>query len=301
MLSSRFVRFFLHINFRNLRQVLQEVGDRRLFGLSAEMAYNNLLALFPMLLGILAAIGSLKIPQDRVDFVARQLLPVAPPEVIFLVQGFINQTRLPQGRVVISISIIIALWIASGAVSAAMNAMDQIYQTPPAVKRSFWQAKVVALILTVVMLAFTMSASYLVMISDWLLRLGLERYNTSAVVEAFSTLIGSWMRWLVALGIVTIAFSILYRQGPSRWLPGTPLLPGAMIAAFLWALMSQTFNLYVRHFANFNFTYGTLSAGIVLLLWLNWSSLIVLLGAQMNVTIGKAMSNRSRKSSRQVG
>jgi membrane protein len=139
------------------------------------------------------------------------------------------------------------------------------------------------------------------MISDWLLRLGLERYNTSAVVEAFSTLIGSWMRWLVALGIVTIAFSILYRQGPSRWLPGTPLLPGAMIAAFLWALMSQTFNLYVRYFANFNFTYGTLSAGIVLLLWLNWSSLIVLLGAQMNVTIGKAMGNRPRKSSRQVG
>jgi membrane protein len=295
MLSSRFVRFFLHFNFHNLRQVLQEVGDRRLFGLSAEMAYNNLLALFPTLLGILAAIGLFKIPQDRVDFVARQLVPVAPPEVIFLVQGFVAQTRLPQGRVVILISITIALWIASGAMSAAMNAMDQIYQTPPPVRRSFWQAKVVALILTVVMLAFTMSASYLVVMSDLLLRLGIERSNVSPLIEAFSTLVGGWVRWLLALGIVTIAFSILYRQGPSRWLPGTPLLPGAMVAAILWALMSQAFNIYVRYFANFNFTYGTLSAGIVLLLWLNWSSLIVLLGAQMNVTIGKAMISRSRK------
>lgn len=298
MLSSRFVRFFFHINSHTLRQVLREVGDRRLFGLSAEMAYNNLLALFPTLLGILAAIGLLKIPQDRVDFVARQLLPVAPPEVIFLIQGFIAQTRLPQGRVVILISIIIALAIASGAMSAAMNAMDQIYQTPLAIKRSFWQAKVIALILTVVMLAFMMSASYLVVISDLMLRLGFERANVAPIVEAFGSLIGRGVRWLVAMGIVTIAFSILYRQGPSRWIPGTPLLPGAMIAAFLWALMSQAFNIYVRYFANFNFTYGTLSAGIVLLLWLNWSSLIVLLGAQLNVTVGKAMIDRSRKSLR---
>ncbi|WP_088891718.1 YihY/virulence factor BrkB family protein [Leptolyngbya ohadii] len=293
MRSSRFIQFFLNINFRNLHQVIQETGTSRLFGLSAEMAYNNLLALFPLLLGILAAIGLLKIPPDRVDFLAQQLLPVAPPEVIFLIQGFIDQTRLPRGRIVIVFSIIVALWIASGAVSAAMNAMDHIYQTPPALRRPYWKAKAVALMLTVVMLAFIMSASYLVVISDWLLRLGLERSNAPTIVESFSGLIGRGVRWLAALGIVTIAFSILYRQGPSRWRPGTPLLPGAMIAAVLWTLMSQAFNIYARYFANFNFTYGTLSAGIVLLLWLNWSSLIVLLGAQMNVTIGKAMGDRS--------
>jgi membrane protein len=98
MLSSRFVRFFCHLNLKVLKQVIRDVGERRLPGLATEMAYNNLFALFPTLIGLLAAVGTLKISKETLDAAALQLSPLVPPEVIQIIEGFIQQTRLPQGK-----------------------------------------------------------------------------------------------------------------------------------------------------------------------------------------------------------
>jgi membrane protein len=66
-------------------------------------------------------------------------------------------------------------------------------------------------------------------------------------------------------------------------------MPGAILASVLWALVSNLFRLYVYYFGKFNITYGTIGAFIVLLLWLQISSLIMLLGAQLNVIVGDEM------------
>lgn len=94
--------------------------------------------------------------------------------------------------------------------------------------------------------------------------------------------------------MLAFAFCLIYRFGPSRWRTGTPLLPGAAIAAFSWAAMSRLFRLYVANFAAYNLTYGTLSTGIVLMLWLNFSSLVMLVGAQLNVAVAEAMQEEQK-------
>jgi membrane protein len=66
-------------------------------------------------------------------------------------------------------------------------------------------------------------------------------------------------------------------------------MPGAMLAAISWAIISALFRLYVANFGNYNKVYGAVGAVIVLLLWLYMSSLILLLGDQLNVTVGEAM------------
>ncbi|PMB02872.1 ribonuclease BN, partial [Fischerella thermalis CCMEE 5328] len=84
MFSTRFIRFFRHLNFQVLQQVVKESGEHRLPGLAAEMAYNNLLALFPTLAAVLTTIGMLNISQDQVDALAHQVLNFAPEQVPLL-------------------------------------------------------------------------------------------------------------------------------------------------------------------------------------------------------------------------
>jgi membrane protein len=287
MLSMRFFRFFRHLNWKTLRQVVVEAGKQRLFGLSAEMAYNNLLALFPSLVAILAAIGMLAISQETVNFLPRQVLSIAPEPVLNLIEDFIRTIKLPQGEKVVFISCALALWVASGAINTAMNALDQIYQIPIKQRRPFWLAKIIALGLTLGTISLVMSASFLAFVSDLLIKFALEIGAIPA-----SGILSSWrfFNWILTLAILAVAFSLVYRFGPSRWQRGTPLLPGAIIGALLWEAVSRLFRIYINYFSDYNVTYGTLSAGIVLLLWLNLSSLCMLLGAQLNVTVGTAMN-----------
>ncbi|MCX7592797.1 MAG: YihY/virulence factor BrkB family protein [Fischerella sp.] len=292
MLSTRFIRFFRHLNFQVLKQVINESRKHRLFGLAAEMAYNNLLALFPTLIAILTVIGMLEISQDKVDAVAQQILNLAPEQVPLLIKEFIRQIQLPQSRKVLYISLIVALWVASGAISAAMSAMDEIYQIPPNLRRPFWQAKLVSLLLTTGTISLVLIASFLVFISDLIVELV---HILTEVPGAVFLSAWAFLRWLFSLVIIAYAFSIIYRHGPSRWSSGTPILPGALIGAMLWAVVSRVFQVYVSNFANYNLTYGTLSAGIVLLLWLNLSSLVMLIGAELNVTLAKVIRSQKEK------
>ncbi len=96
------------------------------------------------------------------------------------------------------------------------------------------------------------------------------------------------------MAIISGSFSIVYRHGVSQWQPGTPIMPGAAIAAVFWAVSSKLFRFYVSNFANYNLTYGAAGAVIVLLLWLNLSSLVVPIGAELNIAVGEPIEAESR-------
>ncbi len=289
------LRPIFHLGDRGIRvvgRVIHGMGERRLLGLAAEMAYNNLLALFPTLVAILAAIGMLQIAPESVNFFGRQVLDLAPSEIILLLKQFVARVKIPRGGTVALLSITISLWVASGAVSVAMNAMDQIYQIPRPQRRSFWHARLVSILLTIATLILVLTASFLVFLSDWLIRFGLKLLG----IHIFG-LLAMWnlIRWLGAFVILAAAFGLIYRFGASRWPVGMPLIPGAVVGAILWAVISQLFRMYVAYFSHYNLTYGALSAAIVLMLWLNFTALAMLIGAQWNVALAADLLSIKRR------
>ena len=291
MLSTRFVRFFRHLNLATLKKTFVRVGQRRLLGLSAEIAYNAMLSLFPAILAILTAIGLFEESlQSTFKKLAVQLSNVAPDEALVLIRDFAREITQTKNTGLFSISFIAAIWAASGALSAAMNALDQIHQIPPKQTRPFWKAKLVSLGLTIGTILLLLLASFLVFISDLVLQFFVRE------IPGLSILLVVWqlLSWPLALGIVSTAFAFVYRYGPSRWDSGTPMMPGAVLAAVSWAIVSGLFRLYVWNFGNFNQAYGAVGAVIVLMLWLYMTAVVVLVGDQLNVSVGEAMRPRAR-------
>jgi membrane protein len=364
-----FIRFLGYLNWGTFKKTIAYAIERRLTGLASEMAFQAMLGLFPAIIAILTAIGLFEESLEaNLGDLAVRFGEIIPKQVWDLLLDFTKEVEITEGKSWFSLSFVAAIWVFSGALSAAMNALDQIHQVPPENKRPFWQAKLVAIFLTVGAIILLIIAAFLLLIGDILLWLALQQnwgelllfiwkifsliivitifsstiylvfqiqktppgsrgrtkksilsslliimstilvqiiytfllFVRSLIVEAdlertvISLLISIWrlLSFPVALGIVAIAFGCVYRFGTSRWRQDTPIMPGAILASISWAVVSALFRLYVSNFGQYNKVYGALGAVIVLMLWLYLSSLVMLLGDQLNVIVGEAMEKK---------
>ncbi len=309
-----FLLFCRCLTWSTLKQVAVKAGEQRLPGLSAEMAYNSMLALFPGLLAVLSAIALFEPLQSTLYQIAALLGEVIPDEVRDLIRGSIKEILLTHSKGLFSASFFASLWAFSGVMSAAMAALDRINEIQGDRTRSFVKAKLISLGLSIGTIVLLILALGAVFVSDLIVQ---AIARQSCLLESVATcnlkdvpncllpagncpleseLLAVWRlwRWPSSLGIVSVAFAFVYRYGPSRHQADMPIFSGAVFAAILWALLSAFFRFYVLHLSNFSWTYGTIGTFIVLLLWLYLSCLAMLIGAQLNVTVGKAIK-QSRK------
>ena len=95
-----------------------------------------------------------------------------------------------------------------------------------------------------------------------------------------------YLRWPVMFALMILGLSVLYRYGPSRRLAKWRWLSvGSVFAAMAWLAMSLLFSWYLGNFANYNATYGALGAVVGLMMWMWLSTIVVLVGAELNSEI----------------
>ena len=171
-------------------------------------------------------------------------------------------------------------------VAIALALIYQFSRLPANPQRPLKKASSISLVIIIAIILLLVIDYFLAFINN------LEIQQTMA---SLLTTIWQLLSWPVALAIVATAFACIYRFGPSIWIRGTPILPGAILAAIFWAIVSALFRLYVSNFGNYNKVYGAVGAVIVLMLWLYISSLVMLLGYQLNVTVGEAMQKNQQR------
>ena len=111
------------------------------------------------------------------------------------------------------------------------------------------------------------------------------------VPEAFIEL---WtdLRFLVLGGVMFAAVGLLYAAAQDSRQPVRNIVPGVLAALVGWMVVSAAFSFYVENFANYSVIYGTLGTVIVLMMWLNLTALMLIMGAEIN---GVLISIRGRR------
>jgi membrane protein len=284
----RFFKFFQYISPGLIRETIRRISMQHLPGLASEMAFTEILALFPAILAMFTAIGLFETLKGRFLQMIGQLSEVVPSEAFRLIENFATEVSGDRNSSLFSLSFVLAIWIASSALGAAMRAMDQIHQVPPQKRRPYWKSKLIAIGLTIAVIVLVIIATFLVFISDILIEHLLEQSAEQRdLLEQFGLNLFQSLTWPLVLIIMSLVFAFLYRFGPSRPSPGKPIIPGAVLAATSWAMMSWGFRFYVSQYGNYNRVYGAVGAVIILMLWLYLSSLIMLIGDQLNVVVGE--------------
>lgn len=256
----------------------EEFGNDRLLAVAAGVVFYGLLAIFP---AVTALVSSYGLFADAAT-VGRHLTFAAAlmPEGAFgIVEEQINRIA-SQGGGGLSLGFIfglgLAIWSANAGMKAIMDALNVIYDEEE--KRGFIKLNLISLALTLGALMSLLIAIASVIVFPLMLNwigLGGAAEWTIAV-----------LRWPALLILVMLGLAILYRFGPSRrearwqWLS-----VGAALAALLWLAGSLLFSWYLSNFADYNATYGSLGAGIGLMMWLWLSAISILLGAELNSEI----------------
>lgn len=261
----------------------------RLPNLAAEMAFSLMLSLLPAMLVLVTAVGLFGSSQDTFAWLMENLGRFAPKEVMDIIQMPVRDVAFSENGNLFSLGLVGALWAASGAISTAMEALDLTNNVPKERKRPFWLARLIAIGLFLGTVVLVLAACFAIFIGGavltWLS--GRLPYGTLLVQ------VWEWLQWPLALGLITAAFALLYRFGPAQRRSGTPLLPGALLSSVLWLGVSGLFKLYIANFGNFNQTYGSIGAVIVLLLWLQLSAAAMLFGEQFNCSLRRQQTSPS--------
>jgi membrane protein len=178
------------------------------------------------------------------------------------------------------VSVLAALWSASGYIGAFMRAANTIYDVPEG--RPAWKKIPVRIALTVFAGAMLTAAAMIVIFT------GRFATDVGHALGLGDTAVTVWdiAKWPVLVVLISILFAVLYWAAPNakfgtfRW-----ITRGGLLAVVIWLLASGGFAFYVSHFASYNKIYGSLATVIVFLIWLWISNLAVLLGAEFDAEV----------------
>jgi membrane protein len=259
---------------------------------AAALAYRGLFGLFPFLFILVVLLSALGLPdffdqamdQARAQssqYVPQQLEPVVGParEQIQPLLGMIERAEKQAGGDLLFFGVAVALWSVSAVARTLTEAFNVAYQITET--RRWWKQLALSL-------AFGPILALVVIVSVALMLIGPQLVGSIADVvnldEVFVRLWG-WLRFPVALILLALVLSVVYRFGPNARQRYRSVLPGAVLSVVLWAITSVGFSVYLANFANYGATYGSIGAAVGLLLYLYLCASVVLLGAELNAAI----------------
>ena len=245
---------------------------------AAGVAFYAFLAFIPALIATISIYGLIADPSDvkkQVKSIASALPEEVQKFLNFQLTSIINANRAGVS-ITLAISIIIALWSASGGMGALISGIHVAHEADE--PKGFVKKKGKALALTlgaiVVLLVVVVLVSILPSLVDNVLGSG-----TRTLVDV--------VRWPVVAVVMVVSIGLLYRLSVGhrgRWLGSVS--EGTLLAAVGWLVLSILFAFYTANFASYAKTYGSLATIVVLLLWLWLSALAVLLGAEYDAERG---------------
>lgn len=259
-----------------LKRVWSEVQKDNLTFVGAAVAYYLMLSFVPLIAAVVSVYSLAADPAD-VQRQSEQLQGVVPAEVLQLVQSQLTRlAQSPAAGVATVISILLALWGGSAAMEALMTGLNTAYDETE--RRGFFTRKLTSLGLTLASVLVVVVAIGFAVLSPAILHY--------VPLPSFSKELIRWLTWLVLLIVVMLWMSVLYRFGASREQPKWRWVSwGATVAALIWIAISAAFSFYVANFGNYEGSYGSLGAIVILLLWLYLSATATLLGAELNAEL----------------
>ncbi|WOI54062.1 YihY/virulence factor BrkB family protein [Parvularcula sp. LCG005] len=260
-----------------------QIGDDNLALVAGGCAFFTLLSLFPAMTAIISLYGLIAEPQQvfrDLSFLA----DIAPGDAMSLLQRQtqnLTDSSTSGLGVSFAVSLAISLWGASRTTRSMMGALNIVYGEKE--KRGFVRLNFQIVGTTIIGIAA---------VTLLLLTITAMPIIVGAIFdEQYAQRLAIVLTWCVVAVAMVTTLMLLYRFGPSRanaqWLW---VLPGALIGVVTWVIASLVFSVYVSQIANFSGVYGAFGTLVVLLMWIYWSFLVVLLGAELNAELEHEVS-----------
>jgi len=275
--------FWKHVALR----VGARISEDRLLAVAAGVVFYALLALFPGVTALVSSYALFANVSTISDHLAKlgAFMPagaygIVHEQVLRIVEG----GTAGKLSFAFAVGLGLAIWSANAGMKAMMDALNIAYEVKE--HRSFIVLNVVSLAFTVgALAALLLAIAAIVMLPVFLSYLPFE--GTANILK--------WLRWPALALLLLLGLATLYRFGPdhkdARW---QWISPGAAFAAIAWLAGSALLSWYLANFADYNKTYGSLGAAIGLMMWMWMTTIVVMMGAEINSVLDTIAASRKQ-------
>lgn len=262
-----------------LLRVYHGINEDRIVATAGGVSFFVLLAVFPGLAGAISLYGLIAdshTVSQHLDLFSG-LLPEGGLQIMRQQLDTLTSQPAPKLGAATLISLLFSLWSANGGVKALFDALNVAYEEPE--KRSFLRLNLVSIALTLGSIGFMIAS---------LLAITVVPQALQWMGWVHAGIVFDWLRWPTLLVVASFGIAIVYRFGPSREHPQWRwITPGNVFATFAWVAASLLFSWYTGHFGSYDKTYGSLGAAIGFMTWLWISTIVVLVGAKLDVELAR--------------
>jgi membrane protein len=268
-------------------RLVDGLKEHDVLGLSAEIAYRFLFAVFPFGLFV-AALGAFVAGFAHVDNPAKLVIDGLgdnlPPGIAATLQPELERLLGVAQPGALGIGALLALWAATGGTNALIKGMHRAHELPE--QRHFVLRYAIAIGLTL-LAAIGVIASFATIVGGSFLtqeiavRFGLGEQAVAVI---------GVLRWpAVFIGLVA-AVAVLYRYAPSIVVPWRWIIVGACVFALGWLIATAAFGFYVANVADYGATYGSLGAVVVLMTWFYLTAALLVIGGEVTASLARELT-----------
>lgn len=253
--------------------LLERYFQDELGNAAAAITYYAVFTFFPFLIFISMLLGFLHVPMISLT---GEIAAFVPEDVIMLVNVSIAQITQLRSGTLLTVGLGLTIWFAMRTVKALMDAINKAYRGKR--PKNPFRHRLLVLLFTLFIMAFIVVAGITLVIGEGVLKW------VAMYLPISLTSIELWgkLRFLPLAVILFVLLSALYYVSPSQRPKKQYIYPGALLALCSWMVFSIGFAYYVDNIARYSLIYGSIGVVIVFLMWLYFSMVTILLGAEFN-------------------
>lgn len=273
--------------------LIRSIIKNDFFGMAAEMGFMLVVGIFPFMLFLMAVFGWMG-NRSYMDPVLKVLSKIMPYQTMELLKSVLNQTMIfGHGKLLAIIGICTALFLSLNGVAVVLKGLNRAYKVEET--RSFLYTRILSLLMVFVNVLILFLTINVIIFGKIIVMFFVNNFGMSAAT-AYTILT---LRWPVSfLALYVLAFLSYYilpdLKGNDKF-KRKSALPGTIFFTTFWLIGSWGFSLYVNNLSTYNIVFGTIGAFFILMIWLYYTSILLLIGGEINSKVYNRLEHKSQE------
>lgn len=276
---------------RGVKRLIISVIKNDFFGMAAEMGFMMVIGIFPFMLFLMAVFGWMG-NKSYMDPVLIFLSTVMPEQSMDLILTVLSEVMIfSEGKLMAAIGIVVTLVLSTNAIAVVLKGLNRAYKVDET--RNFFYTRALSLIMVFVNTMVMFLTINLIIFGKVIVNFLISHLHISNGV-ALTLLTMRWPLAFLALYVMAfLSYYILPDLRGNEKFKRTSALPGTFFFCSFWLLGSWGFSIYVNNLKTYNMVYGTIGAFAVLMVWLYYTSILILIGGEINSQVYNRLSAKA--------